>query len=180
MKAALLSCVLLLAFSARADTINTLAASGTFQTPYQQLPFSIGFNWDITTDSLVANTMQATPYALASVSGRDLHWDSPDWVPLQSGTEIQLTNCNVFCGPSRDWSVPGSYPLNDYMLVYHDPSSGGQDTIYGFAGTFTVTDPPPAETPEPASASLFLLGLPVLGLLRRYSRFGGSSAEQAG
>jgi hypothetical protein len=140
------------------------------------LPFSFAFEWDTNTLTMVPGTMEISqPFSLNYVSSVDFDWATSDWnnsglvQPLGalSGMLLQLIPCNLgpSCGPSVNWTVPGSYPSSDIDLLGYidDEGSTNWRLLYGGPNiSLVVTAVPPIATPEGSTVWMLRLGLCAL------------------
>lgn len=178
---AILLIALFYCLPAKADTINHVDALGVFSNDFQNAPtetFNGSFDWDVTTQALVPNSMSYTttgplgPFALAVVDEGFAAWLDPfrDNIQINFGDHSIPATFNTV-GTFLPYSVElicGTFQFNNQACL------GGTDIFYeSRTGGVTITDPPDTTSavPEPPAWTMLMAGLAGLCLFRTRKLF---------
>ncbi len=175
MKLSLLTviCALALGIPAHADSFNIVNANAVFQGTVGNLviapkTFSVFFEWDITTDSLVSNTLLAQgPFGPLSLSS-GFHPTSSQFMNFIDGfgDNLQISFLEPLSSPGGSFDTPGDYGTGNFVLFCAPPSCPiSNENPFGSilwtsasSGDLTVSSAP-VNTPEPPTWLLSLAGM---------------------
>jgi hypothetical protein len=175
MKLSLLTviCALALSIPAHADSLNTVTANAVFQGTLGNLviapkTFTVFFEWDVTTDSLVPNTLLAEgPYGPLSLSAGFYPTSSHFMNFIDGfGDNLQISFLALLSSPGGSFDTPGVYGTGNFALFCAPPSCPISDEnpfgsilwTSASSGNLTVSSAP-VNTPEPPSWLLLLAGM---------------------
>ena len=163
-------CALALSIPAHADSLNTVTANAVFESAaIAPKTFTVFFEWDVTTDSLVPNTLLAEgPFGPLSLSAGFYPTSSHFMNFIDGfGDNLQISFLAVLSTPGGSFDTPGVYGTGNFALLCAPPSCPiSNDNPFGSilwtsasSGSLTVA---PVNTPEPPSWLLLLAGMLAL------------------
>jgi hypothetical protein len=175
MKLSLLTviCALALSIPAQADSLNTVTANAVFQGTVGNLviapkTFTVFFEWDVTTDSLVPNTLLAEgPFGPLSLSAGFFPTSSHFMNFIDGfGDNLQISFLAALSSPGGSFDTPGVYGTGNFALFCAPPSCPISDEnpfgsilwTSASSGNLTVSNAS-VNTPEPPSWLLLLAGM---------------------
>jgi len=175
MKVSLLAviCASALSIPAHADSLNTVTANAVFQGTVGNLvitpkAFTVFFEWNVTTDSLVPNTLLAEgPFGPLSLSAGFYPTSSHFMNFIDGfGDNLQISFLAPLSSHGGSFDTPGVYGPGNFALFCAPPSCPISDEnpfgsilwTSASSGNLTVSSAP-VNTPEPPSWLLLLAGM---------------------
>ena len=163
--------MVVLAPVAKADSFNIVTANPVFQGIIGTLvippkAFSVSFEWDVTTNSVVPNTLLAEgPFGPLSLSPGFLSSQFMNFID-GFGDDLQISFLNPLSTPGGSFDTPGDYGTGNFVLICTPPSCPISDEnpfgsilwTSASSGDLTVSNAP-VNTAEPPSWLLLLAGM---------------------
>jgi hypothetical protein len=149
---------------AKADTINHVELSGAWG---NQATFQTSFNWDVTTESLVADTMVTQDTGIGALTLASISPTRATWLGDLGYLQFYPHDHGIFAAFDTvgEWTTGALFELWKYNGAFYFPNGSATAST----GSLTVTDPPdtPVNTPEPAEIAMICVGLLGLAAWRK-------------
>jgi hypothetical protein len=155
--------ILFFGIRAKADEINHVELSGAWGTA---ATFQTSFNWDVTTESLVADTMTTQDTGIGALTLASISPTRASWEGELGYLQFYPHDHGIFAAFDTvgEWTTGALFELWKYNGAFYFPNGSATAST----GSLIVIDPPdsgPVSTPEPATWAMLIGGLSALVIL---------------